>query len=314
VGLEASHYDENMTRSSSVPPDAASQDALQAAFGRLLVPLARLAVARGLPFAVIDEMFRAAFVAAAHAAHPSLPPHRRVSRVSASTGLNRREVTRLLAAQAEADRAAGQALRRTPAAMVFARWRSDRRYRTSDGRPRVLPRVGPAPSFESLAHDVTRDVHPRTLLEELLRLHLAVHNTQRDTVALSREAFVPHGDAARMAAWLGANVGDHLEAATANVLGRDPAHLEQAIAADGLSEASVAQVRSLLMEHWRRLSNDLVPLFERLIAEDDGRILPAGAEPAHRMRVGLFSFDTAMAPTPPTTEPAAARRRRKTLP
>ena len=39
--------------------------------------------------------------------------------------------------------------------------------------PRALPRVGPAPSFESLAQEVTRDVHPRALLEELLRLKLA---------------------------------------------------------------------------------------------------------------------------------------------
>jgi hypothetical protein len=296
-----------MTHGSTLP-DAASQDALQAAFGRLLAPLARLAVARGLPFAVLDEMLRAAIVAAAHASHPGLPPHRRVSRISASTGLNRREVTRLLAAQDERDPADLPAPRRTPAAMLFARWRSDRRYRTSEGRPRVLPRVGPAPSFESLAQEVTRDVHPRALLEELLRLNLAVHHTQRDTIALVREAYVPRGDAARMAGWLGANVGDHLEAASANLLGREPAHLEQAIAADGLSEASVAQARTLLMEHWRRLSNDLVPLFERLIAEDDARDRKADAAPPHRMRVGLYSFDTVA----PPAAPAAPQRRRKT--
>ena len=102
-------------------PDAALQDALRAAFERLLAPLAQLAVARGVPFAVIDELARAAFVAAAHAAHPGLPPHRRVSRVSATTGLNRREVTRLLAAEAE--RGAPAPPPRTPAAMVFAHWR-----------------------------------------------------------------------------------------------------------------------------------------------------------------------------------------------
>ena len=58
--------------------------------------------------------------------------------------------------------------------MVFAHWRSDKRYRKRGGAPRTLPRVGPAPSFESLAQEVTRDVHPRALLEELLRLKLAV--------------------------------------------------------------------------------------------------------------------------------------------
>ena len=303
-----------MTETSALP-DAALQDALQAAFGRLLVPLARLAVARGVPFAVLDEMLRAAFVAAAHASHPRLPPHRRVSRVSASTGLNRREVARLVAA--EAARAANEAAAppRTPAAMVFARWRSDPRWRTTHGRPRVLPRTGPAPSFEALAHEVTRDVHPRALLEELLRLHLATHDAQRDTVALAREAFVPRGDSARMAAWLGANVGDHLAAAAANVLGREPQHFEQAIAADGLSTESIDRVRPLLAAHWRRLTDELVPLLEQLIVEDEARPTARKGAPTQRVRIGLFSFDTAAAVPPATPmNPAAKRQRRKQSP
>ena len=148
----------------------AEDEALRQALERLLVPLAQLAVARGVPYAVIDETLRRAFVAVAHAAHTGLPEHRRASRISAATGLHRREVNRLLeqAAQPRSD-----APPRSPAAMVFAHWRSDKRYRTRGGAARVLPRVGPAPSFEALAHEVTRDVHPRALLEELLRLKQA---------------------------------------------------------------------------------------------------------------------------------------------
>ena len=79
----------------------AEDAALQQALERLLVPLARLAVARGVPFAMIDESLRKAFVSVAHAAHPGLPEHRRASRVSAATGLHRREVTRFLEAAAQ---------------------------------------------------------------------------------------------------------------------------------------------------------------------------------------------------------------------
>jgi hypothetical protein len=307
-----------MTRESA-PPDAAVQEALQealqAAFERVLAPLARLAVARGLPFAVVDEALRSAFVAAAHAAHPSLPPHRRVSRVSAATGLNRREVTRLLAAEAQRGEPAPPP--RTPAAMVFAHWRNQPRWRTPEGEPLTLPRSGPAPSFEALAQEVTRDVHPRALLEELMRLQLVAHDAARDTVALTQEAFVPRGDDARKAAWLGANVGDHLEAAAANVMGRDPSHFEQAIAADGLSAESVARVRARLAAHWRRLADELVPLLEQAVGEDADRP-PEGADaPAYRVRVGLFSYDSAPAPAPtpaPRPKRAAPRPRRKPTP
>jgi hypothetical protein len=195
--------------------------------------------------------------------------------------------------------------------MVFAHWRASDAYRTKAGAPRVLPRTGPAPSFESLAQEVTRDVHPRALLEELLRLNLATHDAERGTVALSRQAFVPRGDADRMAQWMGANVGDHLAAAVANLLGRDPAHFEQAIAADGLSADSVAAVRPLLQAHWQRLTDELVPLLERLIAEDAAQ----GAPAPHRVRFGLYGFDnvTREAAAPPAA-PARRPPSRKTKP
>ncbi len=277
--------------------DASPDAALHAALGRLLAPLAQLAVARGVPFAVLDQMLRRAVVSNAHAAHPGLPEHRRTSRVSAATGLNRREVNRLLA-QAAVEQAPASASPsappRSPAAMVFAHWRASPEYRTRAGTPRVLARAGAAPSFESLAHDVTRDVHPRALLEELLRLKLAAHDPVRDTVTLVEQAFVPRGDADRMAQWLGANVGDHAAAAVANLLGRKPEHFEQAIAADGLSSESVAQVRPRLQAHWRRLTDELVPLLERLIEQDAAREL----KNTHRVRIGLYEFDSTEAASP----------------
>ncbi len=275
-----------MTEPAATPAEDA---ALQQALARLLEPLARLAVARGVPYAVVDESLRSAFVTAAHSAHPGLPEHRRASRVSAATGLHRREVTRLLEAAAQPT---GAAPPRSPAAMVFAHWRADKHYRTRSGAPRSLPRTGPAPSFESLAQEVTRDVHPRALLEELLRLRLATLDTERDTVALAKADFVPRGDAQRMVQWLGANVGDHLAGAVANVLSKEPSHPDQAVAAEGLSAASVAQVRPVLHAHWQRLTAELVPLLERLIEQDSG-IDPGQS---YRVRFGVYGFDTAPAP------------------
>jgi hypothetical protein len=287
-------------------PTPAEDEALQQALERLLEPLAQLAVARGVPYAVIDESLRKAFVAMAHAAHPGLPEHRRASRISAATGLHRREVNRLLDADAQASRAAPP---RSPAAMVFAHWRADKRYRTRGGAPRALPRVGPAPSFESLAQEVTRDVHPRALLEELLRLKLASLDAERDVIVLTEVAFMPRGDAPRMLGYLGANVGDHLQAAVANVLGRQPTHFEQAISADGLSAASLAQVRPVLLEHWQQLTQSLVPLLEKLIEVDAGK---TGEDNTHRLRLGLYGFDTSPAAAPEESPPAARKRPGKT--
>ena len=274
----------------ATPPPLPEADALLEALQRLLAPLAELAVARGVGYAAVDDLLRQGFVAAANAAHQSLPEHRRVSRISTATGLTRREVSRRVnEPRSRAPGAAAPTPPRSLASEVFAHWRSDKRYRTRSGSPRVLPRTGPLPSFEALAHEITRDVHPRTLLEELLRLQLAQLDPQTDRVSLVEAAFVPRGDSARMLGFLGANVGDHLQAAVSNVLGTGPArHFEQAIFADGLSAQSLAAMRPLLADQWAQMTEALVPALERMVEAD--ALDPPSAD--RRIRLGLYGFDT----------------------
>lgn len=282
---------------------ARQQQALGDALRALLEPLARLSVARGLPFSAVDEMLKQAFVQAAGDAHPGLLPHRRVSRISTVTGINRREVTRLTQA-AEPARPRGRSL----VSELFAHWLTSPPYRDAGGAPRALPRQGPAPSFESLAQEITRDVHPRSLLDELLRLELATLDTAADTVHPSRHA-VPRGDAVRMLGFLGDNVGDHLRAAVANVLAGGGAHFEQAVFADGLSDATLDWVRQRVRAQWQALLAALVPELERRLEADAG--VPGGRPLPRRLRVGLYSYDEAAAvPPPPPPRPAKPASKR----
>jgi hypothetical protein len=240
-----------------------------------------LSVARGLPFVQVEELLKRAFVDAASAAHPGLPEHRKVSRISTSTGINRREVTRLTQ---QAPRTGAHS--RSIASEVFTHWRTDPPYRGDDGQPRVLPRQGAEPSFETLAQAITRDVHPRSLLDELCRLGLASWDEADDKVALVREIFVPSGDRARQLSFLGENVGDHLRAAVDNVLGDDRLHFEQAVFASGLSAESLLSVRPAIREQWQALISALVPALEARV-QADAQVDP---EPLGRLRVGLYTY------------------------
>jgi hypothetical protein len=286
------------------PREVNEQEALVAALRQLLQPLAELAVQRGLPYAPVDELVRRAFVGAADAAHPDLLPHRKVSRISTTTGINRREVTRLLAALRDA-RAAQPEPRRSVASELFAHWVSNGRYRDRHGQPRVLQRQGRAPSFESLARTITRDVHPRSLLDELLRLKLAAHDPERDTVELVRDAFVPSEDRVRMLQFLGANVGDHLAGAVTNVLTDGRRHHEQAVFADGLTDDSVQEVWTRIGGLWKALLATLVPELEEKVERD--RSVPGTR---CRLRVGLYTFDTGAGLVRPGPAPRKTRRRR----
>lgn len=297
----------------------AEHEALLGALDALLAPLARLMVARGLPFVALQETMKRALVQAASAAHQQVAVHRRVSRISTVTGINRREVTRLMQEQGSSPEdgtpdAGSPAASARPArglsraSEVFAHWLTSRAYRGRGGAPRVLPRQGPKPSFETLAHEVTRDVHPRSLLDELVRLGLAEFDEAADTVRLAREGFVPRGDQARMLGFLSENVGDHLAAAVDNVVQGGRRHFEQAVFADGLSEASIVAVRALIGPQWQLMLEALVPRLQDLVGADE-------SVPAHeqrRIRIGVYAFDDA---TPPHTgesasNPSASRRKR----
>jgi hypothetical protein len=284
-----------MTASRPAPAPDPSDPALTEAIGRLLEPLAALCLARGVRFAVVEERLKKAFVDAARGGAGAGAPARDVSRVSAATGLTRREVTRI-----SQDVTAAAAVRRSPATEIFTRWLGNRRFHDARGRPRPLKRQGKAPSFESLAQSVTQDVHPRTLLEELCRLGLAEFDARTDTVRLVRDAFVPSHDRSRMLGFLGTNVGDHLAAAVANVLAPSPLHLEQAIFADELSAESTQALRELVSKRWKELLTALVPRIQALIDAD----AKAGRKADRRVRVGLYSYHAPMQATsiPPEDE------------
>lgn len=305
-GSQAEPVGGDSLQADRVPVDPALADAMRA----LLGPIARLALAQGVPCGALEEMLKEAFVDEALKAQPVQTHSRMVSRLSVATGINRREVTRLTRQQR-----AVRPVRPSPASELFTRWMTDPAWCEGAGDPKPLPRVprvAGEPSFEALAQSVTRDVHPRSLLDELLRLKLAALDEDSDTVALLRDGFVPAGDRTRLLGFLSDNVGDHLAAAVDNVLADGRRHFEQAVFADGLSEASMQRVHMLVGPLWRTLLDALVPPLEQMVEADAE--LPAAER--RRVRIGLYAYDDATpeakrAAAPPPAAPTPKRRVRK---
>ena len=269
----------------------ADQMAAIAALDRVFAPLAQLCLSKGIRIQAVEERLRVAFVQAARDTQPAATSSRVTSRISAATGLTRREVDRLARAPTVALDAP-----RSPITELFTRWLSDPALRGADNKPTPLPRQGPAPSFEALAQSVTRDVHPRTLLDELCRLQLATLDPVTDQVALLRDAFVPSGDWSRMLGFLGDNVGDHFRAAVANVLQGGKQQLEQAIFADELSAESLAETASLMTDQWRRLLTEVAPKLEKMIEKDR----QLGRPQDRSIRIGMFTWSATMPPVSPS--------------
>jgi hypothetical protein len=291
-------------KSHETAPDFNGQgSAILKILNRVLAPLVRLCLANGITYAAANEVLKRLFVHEADLLHPGASEHGKVSRISTATGINRYEVTRLTKLEATPKRVTKQPL----ASEVLARWTTDHSYRNPNGVLSVMNRLGPVPSFEALAQTVTRDVHHRSVLDELIRLDMVIYDESQDLVSLVLNNFVPKSDHQQMLNFLGDNVGDHLNAAVANVLRESKSHHEQAIFADELSRESLEALSPLIMAHWNAIHEDMVPTINALIEAD----AIAGRTQDQRVRIGLYSFTEATTEMTPATKGCVTRRFRK---
>ena len=97
------------------------------------------------------------------------------SRVSTITGLHRHVVSDIVNSEesSEPDPEVEKDYRRNRLARVLAGWFESPGYTDSEGRPRILPVDGPAPSFASLVRDFSGDIYPKIILDELLEVGAA---------------------------------------------------------------------------------------------------------------------------------------------
>ncbi|MEM8803325.1 MAG: DUF6502 family protein [Pseudomonadota bacterium] len=195
----------------------------------LLAPTARILVARGVGFPDFAERMKSHYIAAAEQQAKAEGNKATDSRLSVLTGLQRRDISRLKGSNPEGKRV-------HHLSRLVALWQ------TKSGYKHEIPRSGPAPSFEALAQEVNRDVHPRTMLDTLQAA--GTIRVGGETVTLIETSYQPLAGSDDQIAYLAKNVGDHAAAATENVLGRDPRHFERAVHYTRLSEDQIAELEA----------------------------------------------------------------------
>lgn len=243
-------------------PDSRAEVLLREAIA-LIAPLARLLVAHGVSYPVFAQQLKRVFLEAARTELAAKRERVTDSALSLLSGIHRKDVRTLQRAPAGPDAGARRPF--SFAAEVVAHWISDTRYLDAEGAPRRLPIRSADPqaaSFESLAQSLSRDFHPRSVLNELERLGAVA--VEQDTVRLVSEAFVPSRGFAEMAYFLGANVADHIAAAAANIAAADrgarPPFIEYAVSADELTADSAEAIQQLakrlVLSAFMRVSNE----------------------------------------------------------
>ncbi len=234
----------------------------------ILSALARLLVARGETFPALAERLKGHYVQAAIAQVEAQGHKVTDSRLSVLSGLHRRDVARLR-------NFSQKPARPSPLTRLVTLWSRDPRY-----AGRALPRTGPEPSFEALAREVIQDVHPRTLLDTLL--DAGTCREEGDLLHLQSAAYVPAAGSEAQLAYLAANVGDHLAAATENVLtGADAAQFERALHLSELTAKDVETLRTRFQTGQMALMQEMLETAEQMKTNTKG---------THRFRAGAFVF------------------------
>jgi hypothetical protein len=251
---------------------------------RVLQPLVRMLVKNGVTYPVLAAALKRVFLGAAQQELAARGMAATDSAVSLLSGVHRRDV-RTLTRGATMQAADTDAPALGLAAQVVARWMNDPAYAAADGTRRVLPRSGPAPSFDALVAGVSSDVRGRAVLDELLRLGV-VSETDAG-LTLDRSGFAPRGNFAE-ASWLSAqNLHDHAAAMVANLHG-EGSFLDQAVFVDEITADSAQHLRRVSVAAWKAAFKTVMEQAQQLFDAD-----AAGApreQRQHRARFGVYFF------------------------
>lgn len=215
---------------------------LYSAVLRIMRPLVRIMLRNGVAYGTLAGLVRQVYVDVAYQEFAPVGRKQTVSRVSALTGLTRKEVKRLLDLGA-APETEGQA-RFSRGVRVVSGWMNDGQFHDSKGKPARLPIEGAEKSFTALVRKYSGDIPMRamlTMLEEGGSVSVA-----DDTVRLIRHAYVPGRDAIEKIAILGTDVSELIATIDHNLVA-DPDKLwfQRKVAYDNVAPGSVEELRKI---------------------------------------------------------------------
>lgn len=252
---------------------------------RVLRPIVRLLIHRNVGFPEFSDWAKALYVSVAGEEFSLEQKRVTDSRISVLTMLQRKDIRALRSRQDTEQKSVDHGGGLLP--QILALWGNGEPYVNERGQPKPLSRMSGdgSVSFEALVADVSRDVHARTILDELIRVG-AVEDVD-GLLTLSTTAFLPNGDEEATLGYWGANVGDHLEAATQNVLSapKQGPFFERAVHYNRLSETSMKELDTLAQTLQQEV---LSKLNARALALQSGD--EADPQAVGRFRCGAFVF------------------------
>ena len=249
----------------------------------VLRPLIRMLLRHGVTYPMFIELVKAGYVEVAEqSGEANKSPTD--SRISVQTGLNRKEVKRLRHQVDEASLAL-KFQQAGVGAQLVAQWLSDPQLIDEQGRPLALDRVdkdNQTVSFERLVKSVTKDVHPRSILDDWLTRGFAELDSD-DRVHLTQSAYVPSEDQNEQLYFAQKNLSAHLNTVAHN-LESQPPMFERAVYHHKIPLEALAQ-----LDEWSREASMRLLTEFNAKAQAFAKQSSASGE-THQVQLGVYIY------------------------
>jgi len=260
-----------------------TQAALVKAINLLCKPLIRLLIEKGITFPQFRELMKELYVEVADEQFALDDKKSSDSRIFVLTGVHRKDIKRIRQQSEQGNQSFNSSA--SLSGEIIARWASMPEYLDDKGKPKKLLRndTNKEPGFTRLVSSVSKDVRPKVVLDEWIRLNVV--SLKDDYVVLNRSAFVTNKEFNEMAYYLGHNVHDHIASCVNNILAEDDPMIERSVYYASLTEKSVIKLRTIatkkgdeLLQH---LNKQAIKLYDADKLKEDAR---------HRMRLGVYWY------------------------
>ncbi|MCC4118546.1 DUF6502 family protein [Aromatoleum toluclasticum] len=265
---------------SPTPPTSLLQ-----ALRRVMRPLVRLMLRKGVTYTYFSDMLKGVFVEVAEQEFRLDAKAPSDSRISLLTSVHRKDVKRLRSQPPDVEDDLPAAI--SLGAHLVSTWQTSASFCTRPGEPAPLPRLastGGERSFDALVARVSKDIRARVVLDEWLRLGI-VRVDEHDRVHLETAAFIPQKGFDEKAAYFGHNVHDHACAAVHNLTAEGPPYFERSVHYDALSTASIARLRDAVANEGMQALIAFNTLAADLEAQD-----AQGPDARQRVTIGLYFY------------------------
>jgi hypothetical protein len=257
------------------------QQALFSAVRLLLRPLVRILLRNGVAHGAFTELTKKVFVDVAFEDFAPDGKKQTVSRVSAQTGLTRKEVKRLHELQ-HPDESSSQA-RYNRAVRVISGWMHDERFLDKRGKPATLILSGQPSSFDVLVKHYSGDIPVRAMLSTLVETGTV--KEKDGEVSLLRQAYVAGGDQAEKLDILGTDVFELISTIDHNMTAEpDQLLFQRKVSYDNINPDSLPRLKKLSA----RKAQSVLEQLDKQYAQQE---LEGDSEQGVTVSLGIYFFE-----------------------